>query len=157
MTKAKDALVPYEIEEQEAVLEYCDIWHMPHFHVNNEMWTTSWKQKNTAKRLGTKSGVPDLFVFVPLGRNTVTNEPAYKLITIEMKRRKGSSTSETQKEWGRIFNQAAIPHAVCKGATEAINFIKMAQKYYGKAYRKDQDTTAGFIEALNASLEGSKS
>ena len=155
--KSKDVTNPLEAEEQQAVIDYCEILRMPYFHVNNEMWTTSWKQKATAKKMGTKSGVPDLFIFVPLGQNTVTGEPAYKMITIELKRRKGSKTSDTQIEWGRIFTQAAIPHAVCKGAADAISFIKMAKKYYGKAYRKEQDTVAGFIESINSSIEGKQS
>lgn len=118
------AIVPLEIEEQEAVLEFCDIWHMPYFHVNNEMWTTSWKQKATAKRNGTKKGVPDLFVFIPRPTTRESNLPQYQMITIEMKRRQGSATSAEQLEWGRTFTQSDIPHRVCKGATEAIEFIK---------------------------------
>lgn len=129
--KKPQPIVPYESEEQQAVLDYCDIWHMPYFHVNNEMWTTSWKQKMTAKAMGTKSGVPDLFVFIPIGRQA-DDSPIYRMITIEMKRRKGSATSETQIEWGVIFTRSNIPHRICKGATEAIEFIKECKKQGAK-------------------------
>ena len=152
MAKAADVINPLEDDEQIAVLEYCEIFSMPYFHVNNELWTSSWKQKARAKKLGTQSGVPDLFIFIPMGRNQVTNEPAYKMVAIEMKRRRGSTTSEEQKKWGRIMNQAAVPHAVCKGATEAIEFIKFAKQYYGKAYRREQDTIKSFSEALMDTL-----
>ena len=157
MPKAADIINPLEDEEQVAVLEYCDIYKMPYFHVNNELWTSSWKQKARAKKLGTQSGVPDLFIFIPMGNNVVTGEPAYKMVAVEMKRRRGSTTSESQKNWGRILTQAAVPHAVCKGATEAIEFIKFAKHYYGKAYRKEQDMIRDFSEALMATLEGKQS
>lgn len=158
MPTIKNNPVPLEVEEQEAVLEYCEIWHMPHFHVNNEMYTTSWKQKATAKRLGTKSGVPDLFVFVPVAKADITGEAIYQMITIEMKRRKGSTTSDTQVEWGRVFTQAAIPHAVCKGATEAIAFIKFCKTHYSKHWKKQRDLADSLMETLTEQLteEGKK-
>lgn len=143
-------IIPYESEEQGAVLEYCDIWHMPYFHVNNEMWTTSWKQKQTAKAMGTKSGVPDLFIFVPIGRYE-NDMPAYQLVTIEMKRKKGSSTSAEQIEWGKTIEQANIPHAICKGANEAIGFLKFAKQYYAKQWKRQQAQLQAFKEALEAS------
>lgn len=152
--RAADVINPLEDDEQVAVIEYCEIYRMPFFHVNNELWTSSWKQKARAKKLGTQSGVPDLFIFIPMGNNQVTGEPAYKMVAVEMKRRKGSNTSEAQKNWGRIMTQAAVPHAVCKGATEAIEFIKFCKQYYGKAYRAEQDTIKNFSEALMAKLEG---
>lgn len=150
-TKKPQPIVPYESEEQQAVLEYCDIWHMPYFHVNNEMWTTSWKQKATAKAMGTKSGVPDLFIFVPVGRYE-DDSPAYQLVTIEMKRKKGSTTSAEQIEWGKTIEAANIPHAICKGATEAIGFLKFAKQHYAKRWKLEQFAIQSFKDALAESM-----
>lgn len=142
-------IIPYEDEEHAAVLEFCDIMHMPYFHVNNEMWTESWSQKAKAKKLGTKAGVPDIFIFIPVGRH-IDESTAYQLVTIEMKRRKGSSTSAEQKEWGRIIEAASIPHAVCKGAQPAINFLRFAKQYYSKRWRADQAVLQSFKESMEA-------
>lgn len=150
-TKKPVPVIPYESEEQGAVLEYCDIWHMPYFHVNNEMWTTSWKQKATAKAMGTKSGVPDLFIFIPVGRRE-DDSPAYQMVAIEMKRKKGSSTSKEQLEWKVIIEAAGIPHAICKGANEAIAFLKFAKQHYTKRWRRDQDQLRSFADALSAAI-----
>ena len=146
-------IIPYESEEQGAVLEYCDIWHMPYFHVNNEMWTTSWKQKQTAKAMGTKSGVPDLFIFIPVGRYD-DGETAYQMVAVEMKRKRGSSTSAEQIEWGKIIEQASIPHAICKGANEAIAFLKFAKQHYTKQWKREQARLQSFKEALSAAMKG---
>lgn len=144
--------MPYEDEEQAAVLEYCDIWHMPYFHVNNEMWTESWSQLAKAKKLGVKKGVPDLFVFIPIGRYP-DDTTAYQMVTIEMKRRKGNNASAEQKAWGLIFEQANIPHAVCKGAMQAVDFLKFAKAHYSKRWRQDQERLQSFKEALSAAMQ----
>ena len=41
-----------------------------------------------------------------------------------MKRRKGGTVSDEQKEWGKIYELAGIPCKICKGADEAIKFVK---------------------------------
>lgn len=112
--------VPYEDDEQIAYLEYCDIMGYKYHHSPNETWTESIKQKTRNKKLGTQSGFPDLVVLVPTGRH----HPALQMIGIEMKRVKGSKTSEDQILWGAYFEKAGIPWRVCKGAAEAILFTK---------------------------------
>ena len=150
-TKALPPL-PYEDEEQAAVIEYCEIMHMPFFHVNNEMWTESWSQLAKAKKLGVKKGVPDLFVFVPIGRYD-DGETAYQLVTIEMKRRKGNSASAEQKAWGKIIEAANIPHVVCKGAMPAIAFLKYAKLHYSKRWKQKQYELQTFKEALSQAMQ----
>lgn len=67
--------------------------------------------------LGVSKGVPDLFAIV-------NNQ----LIGIEMKRTKGSVTSQEQKDWIEKLNKAGVPTRICKGSIEAINFIKEMEK-----------------------------
>jgi len=106
-------MIPTEDDEQTVVVEYCDLKGYKRFRVPNETYTKSWSQKNKNKRLGVSSGVPDLFVIV-------NNH----LIAIEMKRTKGSVTSPQQLEWLAALNVAGIQARICKGADEAIQFIK---------------------------------
>lgn len=105
--------VPSEDSEQMAVVQYCDINHFQRFRVPNETFTKSWNQKRKNTALGVSAGVPDLFVIVD-----------DQLIAIEMKRIKGSTTSQAQKDWLERLNNAGIPARVCKGADEAIEFIE---------------------------------
>lgn len=105
-------MIPTEDEEQAAVVQYCDLKRYKRFRVPNETFTKSWAQKNKNKRLGVSSGVPDLFVIVN-----------NRLIAIEMKRTKGSTTSLQQKEWITALLKSGIPAKVCRGADEAIRFI----------------------------------
>lgn len=144
--------LPYEDEEQAAVIEYCEIMHMPYFHVNNEMWTESWSQLAKAKKLGVKKGVPDLFIFIPVGRH-FDGDIAYQQVTVEMKRKKGNNASAEQKAWGKILEQAGIPHTVAKGAMEAIGFLKFAKSHYTKRWKQEQDRLQSFKEALSAAMQ----
>lgn len=65
------------------------------------------------KRMGLSPGVPDFMVIIPNG-----------LIFIELKRLKGSKTSEEQKEWVSKLNKIPNVEAkICYGATQAIDFV----------------------------------
>jgi hypothetical protein len=107
------ARVPTEHEEQIALVQYLTLKSIPHFRVPNETYTTSWNQKRLNKALGVQPGIPDLFV--------VVNN---KLMAIELKRVKGGTTSEPQKMWVKILNEAGVPAKVCRGCDEAIQFIE---------------------------------
>jgi len=106
-------VVPTEQQEQIALVQYLTIRGIPHFRVPNETYTKSWNQKRLNKALGVKSGVPDLFVIY---KN--------RMKAVELKRKKGGVTSDAQKEWIGILNEAGIPAKVCKGSDEAIAFIE---------------------------------
>lgn len=107
--------VPFEDEEQKEVVEYCKQRGIPCFRVPNETFTKSWAQKNKNKALGVSAGVPDLFVALE----------GTGLLGIEMKRVKGSTTSQAQKDWIATLNTIpGIEARVCKGAVEAIQFIE---------------------------------
>ncbi|UOF78654.1 hypothetical protein [Caudoviricetes sp.] len=104
--------IPTEDDEQAIVVQYCRLKGYKHFRVPNETYTKSFKQQMKNKRLGVVSGVPDLFIIIN-GR----------LIAIEMKRTKGSTTSQAQAEWIKTLNDVNVPAMVCKGADQAIDFI----------------------------------
>lgn len=109
--------VPTEDVEQMAVIYYCKSKGYPVHHSNNEMYTTSWKQKRRSKELGTAKGFPDLIVLAH-----------GKVIAIEMKRTKGSTTSPEQKWWIEQFNNNGAYAAICKGADTAIEFIETLEE-----------------------------
>jgi hypothetical protein len=79
------------------------------------------------KKMGTSKGFPDLLVFIPI--YGVTGEiDSYQMCAIEMKRRKGSTTTKEQKQWLDILNTCGVPSKVCKGAAEAIDFVQEIRK-----------------------------
>lgn len=108
-------LVPTEYSEQVEFVRWLRLKGLPHWRTPNETYTKSWKQKSTNKALGVSAGIPDLFVVIP----------NVGLVGIEMKRLKGSVTSQAQKDWQATLN--TIPNVqvhVCKGAQAAINVIE---------------------------------
>ena len=104
---------PHEDVEQRNFVQYCRLKGYKFFRVPNETYTKSFKQKAKNKALGVVPGVPDLFV-IAHGR----------LLAVEMKRVKGSTTSKEQKEWIEALVAVGIPAKVCKGAEEAVKFIE---------------------------------
>jgi hypothetical protein len=107
--------VPTEDAEQRVFVQWLEHVGLPFFRVPNETYTKSWSQKAKNKALGVKPGVPDLFVFVP----------GKYVIAIEMKRTKGSATSQAQKDWIAVLNTIPGCQAfIAKGADEAIAVIR---------------------------------
>ena len=75
------------------------------------------------KAIGQSRGVFDYDVYVP--HKGVTGEAdCYELIKIEMKRTQGGTVSLAQKNWAKVYTLSGIPHKICKGAEEAIDFVK---------------------------------
>ena len=109
------AIIPTEHEECIALVQYLKIRGIKHTHINNEMFTNSWKQKNKAKAEGVSKGFPDYCIVI---KN--------KLLFIEMKRVKGGVVSEEQKEWIEKLNGIGkeVEAIVCKGCGEAIDKIE---------------------------------
>lgn len=105
--------VPTEDQEQTWLVSYLQVRNIPHFRVPNETFTRSFRQRVKNTRLGVVPGVPDLFVLV-----------AGRMIGIEMKRTKGSSTSAEQKQWIELLNSHGVPTRICKGWLEAKEFIE---------------------------------
>ena len=103
-----------EDAEQEAVVEYCDLLHIPIVHIPNE-GKRSLSYAARMKRMGLRSGFPDLFV--PLARG------GYHGLFIEMKYGKNKTTKE-QKEWLERLSAEGYACAVCYNAAEAIKTIE---------------------------------
>ena len=122
----RNGIVPSEAQEQEAFVQWCKIMDIRVHHSANEIGGSSTALKVRAikmKKMGTSKGFPDLMVFVPITNSEGTIE-AYQALGIEMKRRKGSTTSPEQIEWLRRLEMSGIPSKICKGADEAIAFVE---------------------------------
>ncbi len=105
--------VPTEDQEQITVVQYCELHHLKFTAIPNHTWTPSQKQKRHNWQIGLRPGFTDMIVLTRSG-----------MLCIEMKRRKGSSTSKDQKEWiDALQATPGIEARVCKGADEAIAFI----------------------------------
>ena len=104
-----------ETEEQEAVVEYCDLLHIPIVHIPNE-GKRSLSYAAKMKRMGLRKGFPDLFVTRARG--------GYHGLFIEMKYGKNKTTKE-QKDWLSLLSAEGYACAVCYDASEAIKVIDM--------------------------------
>lgn len=117
---------PLEDDEAIAFADWLRANHIPATHIANEIGGSTRTAKLRAikaKRMGQTAGVWDYEVFVPVC--DIDNEVcAYQEIRIELKRQKGSTTSAAQRKWQDIYELAGIPCKVCKGAEEAIKFVR---------------------------------
>lgn len=82
----------------------------------NGVWKKNYKTLARLKRLGVNKGIPDYIIIVSTGT----------VVMVEMKRVKGSTTSNEQKEWIKYFNLCgdSVHAKICKGADEAIKFVE---------------------------------
>jgi hypothetical protein len=108
--------VPTEEIEQAVFINWLKANKLYYWHTPNSTYTKSWSQKRHNQNMGVQSGIPDLFVIV-----------GNRVVGVEMKRIKGGVISENQKVWIERLNNANIPTKVCKGALEAIEYIKEMQ------------------------------
>lgn len=126
--------VPLEDDEAVAFADWLRAVKLPHTHIANEIGGSTRTAKLRAikaKRMGQTAGVWDYEIFLPV-RSLVDGEvEAYQEIRIELKRTKGGTMSETQKKWGKIYEMAGIPCAVCKGAEAAIKFVREQMELVG--------------------------
>ena len=127
---AQRMAVPKEEDEQIAFVQWCRLNHIIVHHSGNELGgsTAAIKARGVKmKKMGTSKGFPDLLVFIPVYGAT-GDADCYQMCAIEMKRRKGSTTSLEQKEWLKILSESGVLCAVCKGAEEAIKFVEGVRK-----------------------------
>lgn len=118
--------IPKEEDEQIAFVSWCRYNNIICHHCANEIGGSSRALKIRAikaKKMGTSKGFPDLLVFVPI-KGVNHKVDAWQMLAIEMKRKKHSSTSKEQKEWLKVLEMAGIPSRVCKGAEEAVAFVR---------------------------------
>ena len=124
------SLVPLEQDEQMAFVAWCKLRKIVVHHSGNEIGGSTRALKARAikmKKMGTSKGFPDLLVFIPV-RGITGRVNTYQPAAIEMKRIKGSTTTQEQKEWLKILELAGIPCKVCKGCQEAISFVTELEK-----------------------------
>lgn len=107
-----------ETEEQIAVIDYCDIYGIPIYHIANEGKRTRYTG-SLLKQMGMRTGFPDLCVPVPKGK--------FHGFYIEMKSLSGKAT-EDQKRWLKTLKNNGYATAICNGADEAINKIEKYMK-----------------------------
>ncbi len=103
-----------EADEQRAVIEYCDLKHIPIFHIPNG----GLRSKSEAARMkseGVRAGVPDLCIPVARG--------SYHSLYIELKAEGGKPT-EKQVEWIHLLRAQGMCAYCCVGAGNAIALIE---------------------------------
>jgi hypothetical protein len=108
--------VPTEAQEQLVVVQYLELKGHKFTAIPNSTYTKSWSQKRKNTEQGLRSGFPDLVAIID-----------GNFIAIEMKRTKGSVVSKEQKDWIEALQMAGVEARVCKGADEAIKFIRMLE------------------------------
>lgn len=126
--KTSKKTVPLEEVEAKIFHQWLWVHQIPHTHIANE--SNSGKRDaairaRKMKEMGVARGVWDYEVYIPV--YDCDNDLAeYQLLKIEMKRQRGggSTVSPEQKAWGSVYNLAGIPHKICYGAQEAIDFVK---------------------------------
>lgn len=121
--------VPLEDDEAIAFADWLRANHIPHTHVANEVGGSTRTAKLRAikaKRMGQTAGVWDYEIYLPV-MGIDGNIDAYQEIRVELKRKSGGTVSQAQKEWGKIYEMAGIPCAVCKGAEKAIEYVQNIQ------------------------------
>ena len=124
--RSKTPGVPLEDDEAIAFADWLRAQHIPHTHIANEIGGSTKTAKLRAikaKRMGQTAGVWDYEIFIPI-LNVFGDVDAYQEVRIELKRTKGGTTSPAQKKWGEVYELAGIPCAVCKGAENAIEFVR---------------------------------
>lgn len=113
--------VPLEIDEQISLFDECNLLEHQYpelrfMHASMAGLRISIGQAVKAKRAGMRAGCPD--VFLPSARGAAFG------LYIELKRRKGGSASEEQKEWIKGLREAGYEAFVVRGARQAIDIIR---------------------------------
>ena len=119
-------IIPKEDDEAVTFATWLRMVGIPATHIANEIGGSTRAAKvraMKAKKMGQSAGVWDYEIFIPVA-NIDGEIDAYQEIRIELKRRKGGVVSDAQKKWGKIYEMAGIPCKVCKGAEEAIEFVR---------------------------------
>jgi hypothetical protein len=106
--------VPLETDEQKTFVQYLRLRGIKHSKLAQETYTKSYRQKAKNKAEGLVPGIPDMLLIIE-----------NHLIFIEMKRKKGSSLSDSQRQWIKDLNNCnGVGAFVCYGAEEAIHTVE---------------------------------
>ena len=98
-----------EAIEQCKVIQYCELRHIPIFHIPNGGSRNKIEAANLKKQ-GVRAGVPDLFIPVPRW--------SYHGMFIEMKAGKNKTTLN-QKKWLKLLAENGYIAHVCYGFDDA--------------------------------------
>lgn len=113
--KKSEDNIPLEKDEQKRLCKWLKENKIGHFATGiGVKLGLDVKYVASLKSQGHYSGIPDLVVLLGNG----------KMCFVELKRQKGGVVSEEQKKWIDYLNNNGYPAKVCKGADEAIEFIK---------------------------------
>ena len=115
---------PLEDAEQTDFVKWLEINDLKFTAIPNNTYTKYMSQKVKNHRVGLRPGFPDMVVLVPPDRSL--DGEGYFLVP-EMKRIKGSTTSEEQKAWIEAINNLGVLNItamVCKGSEAAKSFVK---------------------------------
>jgi hypothetical protein len=110
-------------EEKECVklVKYLNKKGLKHTHINNSMYTDSWNQLKTAKRMSVSPGFPDYIIIID---KKYRKKGWSHIIFCEMKREKGGVVSKAQKVWIEALKECEGVNAfVAHGADDAISYI----------------------------------
>lgn len=99
---------PIEDVEEELFNHWCTEQGLTHFHVPQETYTNSWKQKAHNKALGVLEGVSDHWVKLP-----TIYHPKGSLLIIEFKRQFGNTPTDSQIKFMEDMNEIDNVAAVC--------------------------------------------
>lgn len=102
-----------ESQEQQAVIKYCDLKHIPIFHIPNG-GSRNAREAANLKKQGVRPGIPDLML--PVAKQ------GYHGLFIEMKVGYNKPT-ENQEKWMDLLSKNGYLVKTCWGADEAINLI----------------------------------
>lgn len=116
---------PLESVEQKQVVRFLENNGLLFSAPAQSTWTKSYKQKRENYEMGTRPGLPDLFIYIPPDKS-IDGEPY--LIPIEMKRAEKalSRVSPAQQQWHEAINSVPsnnIAAYICYGADEAIKIV----------------------------------
>lgn len=107
--------VTTEAQEGEALVAYLRLKGYKFTHIGNETGSSLEARRRAVrmKRQGVSRGFPDYIILTDAGP-----------VAIELKRVRGSTTTQEQREWIDALNAAGIPAKVCKGFEEARAFVE---------------------------------
>lgn len=123
-----DKWCPTEDVEEAQFSSWCDHKGLTHWHVPQETYTTSWKQKAHNRDLGVKAGVSDHWVKIDVPFPPA-NDRHSVLLVIEFKRQFGNIPTDEQIKF--IHEMEEIPNVTavcCYGCDEAIKVVEELER-----------------------------
>ena len=99
--------IPTELQEQQLLRKWL------YYAAPNAARRTPWEIRQ-AKKEGLSAGFPDMLVMAPGGL----------IAFVELKRTRGGVVSDNQAEWIERLTRYGFRAAVCRGADEAVAFLR---------------------------------